>query len=233
MRLKRSSSFRSRYCWTPSRRGGKSSIRGDSGGNTGCGLIPSISSGARRRRSCIIWPGNCGALRGNSAARVAVRGVPGVAADGAIGWPAARVGDRRDRGGGGDGGVAVGVVVRGSRSSRCCLCAGPAGRWADRARARGTKFARARGTKFGRARGTKFARARGTRFTWSGPAAGWRSEMTRAPAFLSEPALAALLEVLPEARVVGGAVRDTLLGRTFADIDLASPLPPETVMERL
>jgi poly(A) polymerase len=53
------------------------------------------------------------------------------------------------------------------------------------------------------------------------------------PDFLSEPALAALLDVLPEARVVGGAVRDTLAGLPLVDIDLASPLPPETVMERL
>jgi poly(A) polymerase len=53
------------------------------------------------------------------------------------------------------------------------------------------------------------------------------------PAFLSEPALAALLDVLPEARIVGGAVRDTLADRPFVDVDLASPLPPETVMERL
>jgi poly(A) polymerase/tRNA nucleotidyltransferase (CCA-adding enzyme) len=53
------------------------------------------------------------------------------------------------------------------------------------------------------------------------------------PPFLSEPGLAALLDVLPEARVVGGAVRDTLAERTPVDVDLASPLSPETVMERL
>ncbi len=53
------------------------------------------------------------------------------------------------------------------------------------------------------------------------------------PAFLSEPALAALLDLLPEARVVGGAVRDTLAGRPIVDVDLASPLPPETAMRRL
>jgi poly(A) polymerase/tRNA nucleotidyltransferase (CCA-adding enzyme) len=53
------------------------------------------------------------------------------------------------------------------------------------------------------------------------------------PAFLSEPALSALLDILPEARVVGGAVRDTLAKRAFVDVDLASPLPPETVMRRL
>ena len=64
--------------------------------------------------------------------------------------------------------------------------------------------------------------------------------MTEAPAFqieppefLSELALASLLDLLPEARIVGGAVRDTLAERPFVDIDLASPLPPETVMQRL
>ena len=53
------------------------------------------------------------------------------------------------------------------------------------------------------------------------------------PAFLSGPGLKALLDVLPEARAVGGAVRDTLSGRRIADIDLASPLPPAAVMARL
>ncbi|WP_298284619.1 CCA tRNA nucleotidyltransferase [Acidocella sp.] len=37
---------------------------------------------------------------------------------------------------------------------------------------------------------------------------------------------------LPEARIVGGAVRDALLGRESADIDMASPLPPGVVMAR-
>ena len=53
------------------------------------------------------------------------------------------------------------------------------------------------------------------------------------PAFLSDPGLGALLDVLPEARVVGGAVRDSLAGRDIADLDLASPLTPEAVMARL
>ena len=35
------------------------------------------------------------------------------------------------------------------------------------------------------------------------------------------------------ARFVGGAVRDTLLGRPVVDIDIATRLPPETVIERL
>jgi poly(A) polymerase len=34
-------------------------------------------------------------------------------------------------------------------------------------------------------------------------------------------------------RFVGGAVRDTVLGRTVTDIDIATPLKPETVMARL
>jgi poly(A) polymerase/tRNA nucleotidyltransferase (CCA-adding enzyme) len=45
--------------------------------------------------------------------------------------------------------------------------------------------------------------------------------------------MSALLDLLPEARLVGGAVRDTLAERTFVDVDMASPLPPETVVERL
>ena len=36
------------------------------------------------------------------------------------------------------------------------------------------------------------------------------------PAFLAEPALAAVMAALPEARVVGGAVRDALAGRAVA-----------------
>jgi poly(A) polymerase len=36
-----------------------------------------------------------------------------------------------------------------------------------------------------------------------------------------------------EARIVGGAVRDALLGLKVGDIDLATPLPPEQVMEIL
>ena len=53
------------------------------------------------------------------------------------------------------------------------------------------------------------------------------------PAFLSEPGLSAVLAVLPEARVVGGAVRDALAQLAPADVDLASPLPPEIVTQRL
>lgn len=47
------------------------------------------------------------------------------------------------------------------------------------------------------------------------------------------PGLPAIWDALPEARVVGGAVRDSLAGRAVADIDLASPLSPDAVMARL
>jgi poly(A) polymerase len=53
------------------------------------------------------------------------------------------------------------------------------------------------------------------------------------PDFLSDPALAPVLAALPEARIAGGAVRDILLGRPVADIDLATPRKPEAVIETL
>lgn len=42
-----------------------------------------------------------------------------------------------------------------------------------------------------------------------------------------------LVEALGDARFVGGSVRDTLLGLPVSDIDLATPLSPATVVERL
>lgn len=64
--------------------------------------------------------------------------------------------------------------------------------------------------------------------------------MTEAPAlripppdWLADPALAAVLNALPQARIAGGAVRDTLAGRPVADVDLAIPLPPEQVIAAL
>ncbi len=51
------------------------------------------------------------------------------------------------------------------------------------------------------------------------------------PTFLSDPALIAVLDALPRARIVGGAVRDWLAGRPVADIDLATPDRPEAVLE--
>ncbi|MEG3090435.1 CCA tRNA nucleotidyltransferase [Sphingomonas sp. PB1R3] len=48
----------------------------------------------------------------------------------------------------------------------------------------------------------------------------------------NRPELIALARRL-DARFVGGAVRDMLLGLAVADIDLATPLSPETVIERV
>ncbi|MFT9409403.1 CCA tRNA nucleotidyltransferase [Acetobacter fabarum] len=48
-----------------------------------------------------------------------------------------------------------------------------------------------------------------------------------------QAALARLWQVLPAMRLVGGCVRDLLADRPIADIDLATPEPPEQVMERL
>jgi poly(A) polymerase len=53
------------------------------------------------------------------------------------------------------------------------------------------------------------------------------------PDFLAEPALSAVMAALPEARVVGGAVRDVLAGRVVGEVDLATPRTPEQVTEAL
>jgi len=50
---------------------------------------------------------------------------------------------------------------------------------------------------------------------------------------IDDPGVRRLFEVLPEARVVGGAVRDGLLGAPVADIDLAIGIAPERVIEDL
>jgi len=55
------------------------------------------------------------------------------------------------------------------------------------------------------------------------PDAAWRHR----------PGLDRLVAAIDGARFVGGSVRDTLLGIPAADIDIATPLPPETVIERL
>ncbi|MBV1838364.1 CCA tRNA nucleotidyltransferase [Acetobacter estunensis] len=47
------------------------------------------------------------------------------------------------------------------------------------------------------------------------------------------PQLERIWQVLPQARLVGGAVRDLLAGRAVSDFDLATPEPPEDVMQRL
>jgi len=53
------------------------------------------------------------------------------------------------------------------------------------------------------------------------------------PATLARGAASAILAALPGSRAVGGAVRDTLAGLPVHDIDIAVPLPPEAVAERL
>jgi len=50
---------------------------------------------------------------------------------------------------------------------------------------------------------------------------------------VNDPALRAVLAALPEARVVGGAVRDHLARLDIHDIDLATPRRPEDVMAAL
>ncbi len=59
------------------------------------------------------------------------------------------------------------------------------------------------------------------------------SDFRSDPAFLKDPALAEVWDALPGARVVGGAVRDAIAGRAVADIDLATPLPPQDVLASL
>ena len=53
------------------------------------------------------------------------------------------------------------------------------------------------------------------------------------PELLANPPLTPLWRILPEARIVGGAVRDWLAGHPITDIDLAIPLPVTTVQTRL
>ena len=50
---------------------------------------------------------------------------------------------------------------------------------------------------------------------------------------LADPALAPVLTALPHARLVGGCVRDTLAGLPVADIDVATPDPPEQALRAL
>jgi poly(A) polymerase len=50
---------------------------------------------------------------------------------------------------------------------------------------------------------------------------------------LADPALAPVLAALPNARLVGGPVRDMLAGLPVADMDLATPEPPETTLAAL
>jgi poly(A) polymerase len=53
------------------------------------------------------------------------------------------------------------------------------------------------------------------------------------PDFLRDPAVLAVAAALPEARAVGGCVRDAIAGLPVTDIDLATPRRPEAVTEAL
>jgi poly(A) polymerase len=57
--------------------------------------------------------------------------------------------------------------------------------------------------------------------------------LTAPIAFLADPALAQVWDALPDARVVGGAVRDAMLGLPVQDIDLATPQTPEAIVAAL
>ena len=57
--------------------------------------------------------------------------------------------------------------------------------------------------------------------------------MTTPPEFLAAPSLRAVLAALPNARIAGGAVRDALAGCAVADIDLATPEPPDAMIAAL
>ena len=65
---------------------------------------------------------------------------------------------------------------------------------------------------------------------------GHMQRIPRQP-WMIEPATLAVLGALAaggaEARFVGGSVRDALLGRPIGDIDIATPAPPERVIELL
>ena len=50
---------------------------------------------------------------------------------------------------------------------------------------------------------------------------------------MTAPETAAVMNALGEARFVGGAVRNALLGAAVADIDIAVPMPPSEVLARL
>ncbi len=53
------------------------------------------------------------------------------------------------------------------------------------------------------------------------------------PDFLADPALQAVIAALPDARLVGGAVRDAVAGRPVSDVDLATPAEPASVLQAL
>ncbi|MBV1822432.1 CCA tRNA nucleotidyltransferase [Komagataeibacter oboediens] len=64
--------------------------------------------------------------------------------------------------------------------------------------------------------------------TGTGPLDGLRRDMPDISGHLAR-----IWGILPDARLVGGAVRDLLCGRGVSDIDLATPHAPDEVMARL
>jgi poly(A) polymerase len=56
---------------------------------------------------------------------------------------------------------------------------------------------------------------------------------TERPQWLLRPGVQRILAAIGDGRFVGGAVRDTLLGRPVADLDLATPATPDQVIARL
>src|SRR6185312_7699548 len=52
-------------------------------------------------------------------------------------------------------------------------------------------------------------------------------------AWMTLPETAAVMNALVEARFVGGAVRNALLGVPVTDIDIAVPMPPSEAVARL
>jgi len=52
-------------------------------------------------------------------------------------------------------------------------------------------------------------------------------------AWMTAPETRKLMAALPEARFVGGAVRNALAGWPVSDIDIAVPMPPEETLQRL
>lgn len=53
------------------------------------------------------------------------------------------------------------------------------------------------------------------------------------PDFFTDPGVVRVLDALPQARAVGGCVRDALAGRPVSDIDLATPDRPQDVLAAL
>jgi poly(A) polymerase len=51
--------------------------------------------------------------------------------------------------------------------------------------------------------------------------------------WMTAPETRKVMSALGDARFVGGAVRNALLGRDVMDIDIATPLTPEFIMSRL